>query len=111
MGAADSGVAAVSSRKSRGTRRELAAIASLEKLGYTVLRSTRSEGPADFVAFGANNIKVVQVKSRAKGGIYPGEIQAVKEEMADLPRLPGVSYECWCYRKVGYYWRLSVMEA
>ncbi len=99
----------MSSRKTRGTRRELAAISHLEKQGYIVLRSAASEGPADFVAFGPSNIKVVQVKSRAQGGIYPSEIVRAKEELEDMPRLPGVSYEVWCYRKVGYYWRLTVV--
>ncbi len=101
----------MTSRKTKGTRRELAAIASLEEQGYIVARSSASLGPADFIAFGPNHVRVVQVKSRANGGPRPSEVQIAKEEMADLPRLPGISYEIWCYEKNGYYWRLTVKEA
>ena len=72
------------------------------------MRSAASEGPIDICALGPNHIKFIQVKSRADGGVSPSELQAAKEAMADLPKLPGVSYEIWCYRKIGRAWALTV---
>ena len=98
-------------RYQRGARREHAAIRSLESQGFECLRSAQSSGPLDIVALGAASIRLIQVKSRADGGIGPSELEAAKEAMAHLPRLPGVSYEVWAYRKIGRAWVLTVHTA
>ena len=97
-------------QKTRGTRREHAAIDSLEDMGYIALRSAASEGPVDIVAYGPNHIRNIQVKSR-ESGVRPHELTMAKEAMADLPRLSGASYEVWCYRKDGRRWVLTVILA
>ena len=97
-------------RKTRGTRREHAAIDDLERMGYTCVRSAASEGPVDIVAYGQNHIRSIQVKSRVDG-IRPSELDMAKEAMAHLPRLQGASYEVWAYRKDGNKWVLTVIPA
>jgi len=98
-------------RYQRGARREHAAIRSLESQGFDCLRSAQSSGPLDIVALGAASIRLIQVKSRADGGVSPSELMAAKEAMAHLPRLPGVSLEVWEYRKFGRAWVLTVHSA
>ena len=100
----------MSSRKTRGTRREHAAIEDLERMGYTCVRSAASEGPVDIVAYGQNHVRSIQVKSR-ESGVRPSELEMAIEAMRHLPRLQGVSYEVWAYRKNGNKWVLTVIPA
>ena|SRR3990167_1904765 len=98
-------------RYQRGTRREHAAIRALESHGFDCVRSAQSGGPLDIVAFGPSSIRCIQVKSRADGGVSLLELEAAKEAMEHLLRLPGVSYEVWEYRKIGRAWVLTVHAA
>lgn len=100
----------MSTQKARGTRREHAAIDDLERMGYTVMRSAASESPIDICALGPSNIKFIQVKSR-ESGVRPGELEMALEALRDFPRLPGVSYEVWTYRKYEGRWALAVIPA
>lgn len=90
------------SAKSRGTNCEHRAIRDLESAGYRCTRSAASLGELDIVAIGPQGVRGIQVKLDSPGRpLYPGELEAVREELRALPQPPGVVYELWVGRVVG----------
>jgi len=79
--------------KEKGARAERLARKMLEKVGYIVIRSARSEGPFDLVAIGPHgSTRLIQVKKDK-----PAE-KSEREELAELAsKLKNASVEYWFF--------------
>ncbi|MBI3764145.1 MAG: hypothetical protein HY260_20075 [Chloroflexi bacterium] len=73
----------------KGARLEQKARKLLESLGYTVIRSAGSKGPADLIAIGPTHVRLIQVK--ATGALRPSDITRLREVRGPVLR------EIWEY--------------
>lgn len=91
--------------KAKGTDAEHRAMADLEAAGYRCTRSAASLGEVDIIAIGPLGVRGIQVKRDSPGRpLYPGELEAVREDLRALPRPAGVTYELWVGRVVRHRW-------
>lgn len=64
--------------------------------GYVVARTAGSHSPFDVVAVGPNGVRLIQVK-RVKEGGFTAILEAAREEIRQVPKVPGVSREVWVW--------------
>lgn len=80
----------------RGFLIERRAVKVLEQAGYVVARTAGSHSPFDVIAINANGVRLIQVK-RVKEGGFTAILEAAKEEIRQVPKVPGVSREVWVW--------------
>ncbi|MDK2887927.1 MAG: holliday junction resolvase Hjr [Thermoanaerobacter sp.] len=80
----------------RGYLAERKAVKVLEAAGYVVARTAGSHSPFDVVAVGLGGVRLIQVKRVKYGGIRAA-VEAAKEELQLVPKLPGISREIWVW--------------
>ena len=80
----------------RGYLAERKAAKVLEQAGYVVARTAGSHSPFDVVAVGPNGVRLIQVKRVKEGGIAAA-LEAAREEIRQVPKVPGVSREVWVW--------------
>lgn len=80
----------------RGYLPERKAVKLLEEAGYVVARTAGSHSPFDVVAVNANGIRLIQVK-RVKEGGFAAILETAREEIRQVPKVPGVSREVWIW--------------
>ncbi|SHF60874.1 holliday junction resolvase [Desulfofundulus australicus DSM 11792] len=80
----------------RGYLAERKAVKVLEAAGYVVARTAGSHSPFDVVAVNTNGIRLIQVK-RVKEGGFTAVLEAAREEIRRVPKVPGVSREVWIW--------------
>ncbi len=68
----------------------------LEQAGYVVARTAGSHSPFDVVAVNANGVRFIQVK-RVKSGGFAAILETAREEIRQVPKVPGVSREVWVW--------------
>src|SRR5262249_30082797 len=76
--------------KAKGSRAERRAIRLLEAAGYVCTKAGGSLGLFDVVAIGANDVRLIQVKS---GGQYLSAVE--RQQIAGLVVPSLVTRECW----------------
>ncbi len=81
----------------RGVETERRIVEILESAGYVAQRSAGSHGPWDVVAVGPAGVRFIQAKRSKTDTGWEREYELAMEEMGQLPRLQGVSYECWVW--------------
>ena len=77
----------------KGRRGEHRARAALEAAGFTVVRAAGSKGLADLVAWDAQSIRFISVKS---GQTYASAIE--REQLELMLRPSNASVEIWTFR-------------
>jgi Holliday junction resolvase len=80
----------------RGYLAERKAVKVLEGAGYVLARTAGSHSPFDVVAVGPNGVRLIQVK-RVKEGGFTAILEAAREEIRQVPMVPGVSREVWVW--------------
>ncbi len=86
-----------------GYRAERKAVAILKKWGFTVVRSAKSGGPFDLVAFDETKFMLVQVKVCPKDKIP--SYGKLKAELAEIPAPANCRKELWVYeRRTGFHY-------
>lgn len=83
-------------RYERGRDNEYRAQRDLTAEGYTTLRAAGSHGPADVIAWNADHIRFIQIKSYDQRQTDYGNDIA---KLADLITPPNASRELWIRKK------------
>jgi Holliday junction resolvase len=85
-----------------GYKAERRAVNYLKKEGYTIIRSGKSRTPVDLVAFNAEKIRLIQIKSTKEKKIpsYNEDIQALQ----DMKIPENATIELWVWESsVGWH--------
>ncbi len=86
-----------------GYRAERTARKSLEAEGYTVIRSAKSGGPFDLVAFNRAHFRLIQVKVVTGSSAAFMSNECVK--LQNIPSPNNCMYEIWVWEKAKGWWR------
>ena len=78
-----------------GYRAERKARSILKGWGFTVVRSAKSGGPFDLVAFDNTKFMLVQVKVCPKGKVLP--FGKLRKQLAEIPAPVNCRKELWVY--------------
>lgn len=80
-----------------GYRAERRAIEILKGWGFLVVRSAKSGGPFDLIAFDSTKFLLVQVKVCPTGKVLA--YGKLRKELADVPAPANCKKELWIYEK------------
>lgn len=83
----------------RGASYERKARGALESMGYSVIRSAGSHGPADLCGLSPHNVILVQVKA---GKLAPAELRQAMDELLSMRAPKGTKREVWTWEGHGW---------
>ena len=83
----------------RGRFYEYRVMKTLREEGYhQITRASSSKGPADVIAYGPGEIRLIQVKSEQEKKSHAGDRAKLRDLMSLLGPHPTVRCELWIYR-------------